>query len=83
MPHRVNTSVAWPLGFTSSLLRTHPVDSAAQVGPVVVHHVGEEAVKEIESTVVGDVGRLEAKMPLAYHSSVVACLAHEIGHCGT
>ena len=71
------------LGFDLLLVATHPVYSAAEVGPVVVHHVGQKAVKEIESSVVGYVGRLEAKMPLAYHSGVVARLAHEIGHCGT
>jgi hypothetical protein len=71
------------LGVYLILVATHPVDSAAEVGPVIVHHVGKKAVKEIEAAIVGYVGRLEAKMPLAYHSSVVACLAHEIGHGGT
>ena len=62
------------IGFHFLLVEAHPIDAAAKVFPVVVHHVGEETMEEIKTTVIGDVGRLETKMPFADHASVVAGL---------
>ena len=44
--------------------------------PVIIHHVSEKSVEEIEATIVGDVGRLKSEMPFADHACVVARFAH-------
>ncbi len=47
------------LGLDRFFVASHPVDAPPQVGPIVVHHVGEKAVEEIEASIIWDVGRLE------------------------
>ena len=42
------------------------------MSPIVVHHVAEEAVEEIEAAGVRDVGCLEPEVPLADHAGDVA-----------
>ena len=68
------------LGLNFFLVAAHPVDAASEVGPVVIHHVCEETVEEVEATIIGYVGRFKAQVPFADHSGMVAGFAHEVGH---
>ena len=68
-----------PLGLDHLLVLAHPVHATAQMRPVIVHHVPEKAVEEIEAPVVGQVGGVVTQMPLSDHTRVVTRLAHHLG----
>ena len=60
------------LGVDDVAVVAHEVVAVAEVGPVIVHHVAEEAVEVVEPPVERGVGRFQAEVPLADDGAVVA-----------
>ena len=61
------------------LVETHAVHAAAGVKVIVVHPVAQKAVKQVESALVGEIGRFQAQMPLADQGGVVTGLLQQTG----
>ena len=68
-----------PFWFDGLIVQSHPINSSAQMGPVVIHHITEETMEEGESAIIGQVGCFITQVPFSDHTSVVTCLIHKLG----